>query len=286
MERVRLHAPAKVNLHLGIHAGRDGRGYHAADSLMVAVGLFDEVEVAPSGALALECDPDPGCAPDQNTCWRAAGLLGEVVGREPRVAVRVRKHIPWRSGLGGASSDAAAVICGIGRLWGLSAEDGRLREAARAVGADVAFFLDARPALLGGVGDVVRERFPHAPRLELVLVRPEGEGVSTPAAYAAFDRDPQALPGPEGLCRALRAGDAREVARHLANNLAPAALSLDPAAADALAWLRAQPEAVAAQLTGSGSASFALCADAGSACALARRAQEEAGLWAVAAPSL
>lgn len=285
MERVRLRAPAKVNLHLGIHAGRDGRGYHAADSLMVAVGLFDEVEVAAADALSLECRPEPGCAPEDNTCWRAARLVGDAVGREPRVAVRVRKHIPWRSGLGGASSDAAAVIRGIGRLWGLRDDDGRLREAARAVGADVAFFLDARPALLGGVGDVVRERFPRAPRLELVLVRPEGEGVSTPAAYAAFDRDPQELPSPDALCRALRAGDAREVARHLANNLAPAALSLDQDAAGALAWLQAQPEVVAAQLTGSGSASFALCADAGDARALVRRAQG-AGLWAAAAPSL
>lgn len=286
MERVRLRAPAKVNLHLGIHAGRDERGYHRADSLMVAVGLFDEVEVAAAGSLALECEPDPGCAPEDNACWRAARVLGDAVGREPRVALRVRKRIPWRSGLGGASSDAAAVIRGMGRLWGLRDDDERLLGAAREVGADVAFFLDPRPALLGGVGDVVLERFPRAPRLELVVVRPEGEGVSTPAAYAAFDRDPQALPGPEALCGALRAGDAREAARHLANNLAPAALSLDPDAAGALAWLAAQPEALASQLTGSGSASFALCSDAAAARVLARRAHDEAGLWAAAAPSL
>lgn len=286
MGGVVVRAPAKVNLHLGVHEGRDARGYHRADSLMVAVSLYDEVSVEDASALTVACGQDVGCDVERNSCWRAALAFADALGREPRVAVWVEKAIPWQSGLGGASSDAAATILGMARLWGVDEDDLRLRAAAASVGADVPFFLDPVPTLLGGVGDEPLERFPHASRLSLVLARPEGPGVSTPAAYAAFDRDPQPLPDPGPLCGLLGdGGTAAGVAARLANNLAPAALGLHPGAAACLRWLAGQEGVLGAQLTGSGSASFAVCRGAAAARAVAECARSR-GIWAAAVETL
>ena len=275
-------APAKVNLYLGIHEGRDARGYHAADSLMAAVSLFNRVAVegAPSFELALE--PPLGLAPEKTVCFRAARALGEAVGHEPKVRIAIERAIPDGSGFGGASSDAAAVLLCLCELWGIEPSDPRVVCAARATGADVAFFLDPRPTLLAGVGDEPVEAFEGVPSMPVALVRPFGEGVSTPAAYAAFDADPQELPSSEALCAALRAGDARAVAANLANNLAPAARILNPRAAEAESWLRAQPGVLGAQITGSGAASFAICESAEAAEAIAAAAKTHAW-WSVAA---
>ena len=278
-------APAKINLYLGIHEGRDAAGYHAADSLMVAVSVFNRVTVEEAPAFELACEPALDVPTEKTVCFKAVRALGAAVGREPNVRVRVEREIPDGSGFGGASSDAAAVLLCLCELWGVAADDPRVAEVARATGADVAFFLDPRPTLLAGRGDEPVEVFTQAPALELALVRPEGSGVSTPAAYAEFDINPISVPSSKGISAALRAGDAAGVAAHIANNLAPAARVLNPAAAEAEAWLREQPGVLGAQITGSGAASFAICESDAAAQAIAAAAQAR-GYWAVAATSL
>ena len=275
-------APAKVNLYLGIHQGRDARGYHAADSLMAAVSLYNRVRVEKAPAFELVCEPALDLVAQKTVCFRAAAALAKACGREPRVRVHVTRAIPDGSGFGGASSDAAAVLLCLCELWDVAPDDPRITAAARATGADVAFFLDPRPTLLGGVGDEPREVFPNVPAMPVALVRPSGPGVSTPAAYAAFDAKPQPLPSSEPICAALRAGDAHAIAAALANNLAPAARELNPAAAAAEAWLAAQPGVLGAQITGSGAASFAICESDEAACAIAASAKTH-GYWSSAA---
>ena len=275
-------APAKINLYLGIHEGRDARGYHAADSLMVAVSLYNRVAAEEAEAFELACEPELDVPTEKTVCFKAARALAEAMGREPNVSVRVERAIPDGSGFGGASSDAAAVLLCLCELWGIAPDDPRVRRAARATGADVAYFLDPRPTLLAGVGDEPVEVFDGAPAMPVALVRPKGPGVSTPAAYAAFDANPQLLPSSEPICAALRAGDAQAVAASLANNLAPAARMLNPAAAEAEAWLAAQPGVLGAQITGSGAASFAICETAASAQAVAKAAKAH-GWWSQAA---
>ena len=275
-------APAKVNLYLGIHEGRDARGYHAADSLMVAVSLHNRVRVEEAPAFGLLCEPALDVPPEKTVCFRAARALAEAVGREPKLHVHVARAIPDGSGFGGASSDAAAVLLCLCELWGIAPSDPRVTQAARATGADVAFFLDPVPTLLAGVGDEPVEVFDQLPTLPVALVRPLGPGVSTPAAYAAFDAAPEPLPDLEPLVAALRAGDAAAIAANLANNLALAARTLNPAAAEAEAWLRAQPGTLAAQITGSGAASFAICENDAAAHAIAAAANNH-GYWSCAA---
>ena len=275
-------APAKVNLYLGIHEGRDARGYHAADSLMAAVSLFNRVAVEKAASFELALEPPLDLAPQKTACFRAARALAEAVGREPKVRIAIERAIPDGSGFGGASSDAAAVLLCLCELWGIEPSDARVVDAARATGADVAFFLDPRPTLLAGVGDEPVEVFADVPNMPVALVRPFGEGVSTPAAYSTFDANPQELPSSEPLCAALRAGDIRAVAANLANNLAPAARVLNPRAAEAESWLRAQPGVLGAQITGSGAASFAICESVEAAETIAAAAKTHAW-WSFAA---
>lgn len=280
-EAIRLLAPAKLNLHLGIHPGRDERGYHRADSIMIGVRLCDEVSIRPSASLALTTSVDCGIAPEKNTAFRAARALCQAFGYDEGYAIHIDKHIPSQAGLGGASSDAAAVLLGLCRLWGVDPLDERVVGVARSIGADVPFFLTMAPAFLTGAGDVLQETFPSLEGVPVALVRPD-EGVSTVEAYREFDASPTEPHDPEAMCAALRASDAAGVAARLYNNLEPAANRLVPVTAEVRAWLAAQPGVVAAQLTGSGSCVFALCESDAAAARIAQDAQEARKWWSCA----
>lgn len=271
-----LEAPCKINLHLGVHHGRDERGYHRVDSVMVPVALFDTICVEDAPSLSVCHEPSLGVDPERTTVWRAARLLAEALGVEPSVRVRVTARIPERAGLGGSSADAGATLRLLAERWGVDPLDRRVVEVARRVGADVAFFLDPVPSLCLGAGDVLDRTF--APfEAPVALVMPTGDGVSTQAAYDEFDRmgEPPASYVP--MCAALDAGDVAAMASHLHNNLAPAACSLVPEVARVHRWLASRPGVLGAQVTGSGSCSFALCESAGAADAVAREAREDHG---------
>lgn len=282
-QRVRIAAPAKLNLHLGIHPGRDARGYHRADSVMVAVSLADGLLVweEPGHAPSLRMSEDAGVDPRRNTVWVAAQRLCEEYGHEPCFQTEVTKRIPAQSGLGGSSSDAAAMLLALCELWGEDPADGRVVAVARAVGADVPFFLNLAPSYLEGAGDVLRESFPPLDGVPVVLARP-GAGVSTAEAYRAFDLAPTEPASVEGMCQALRAGDAGAVASALYNNLSDAASRVEGGIARVEEWLRVQEGVLAAQVTGSGSCVFAICEDDAAASCIAGRASSELGLWACA----
>lgn len=284
-------APAKVNLRLAIGARRDD-GYHDAVSIMHALALHDTVflRIAPSDSgnekdvsiMMVGCGDveAPEVAPEKNIAVRAAHALREALGdRVPAgaqrsVQIRIEKNIPAQAGLGGGSTDAAAVLAGLARLWNIDPDDDDVVHVARSLGADVAFFLKGGCAYLDGVGD----NFDHAlkPRRDsVVLVKPEG-GVSTAAAYTTFDNDPTPIDAKTAAC----ARDARDAAEiELFNNLAPAAESLMPKLAQIRTWLAEQPGVSGALLCGSGSTTFAICDSFDTACRIAAAARTQ-GLWA------
>ncbi len=290
MGMVGLRAPAKVNLHLGIYPCLDEQGYHRADSLMVALNVADEVEVRELSAgspLVVRCDPAIDLPQEKNTAYRAAKEFARALGREACVDVLLRKHVPSQAGLGGASSDAAAVLLALCKLWGVDPTEPVVAEVARSVGADVAFFLDPVPTLLVGRGDVVAEKFaPLAEPVPVVLVRPAGEGVSTPVAYRAFDEEHEEPRDPAELCAVLRAGGVtpRRVADLLANNLDSVACRLQPSVAEVRDWLQGHSLVLGAQVSGSGSCVFGICASGMDARRVADDATERFGLdaWACA----
>ena len=278
-------APAKVNLNLSVSARTDARGYHLVRTVMTPLALADEVEVelAPSGGIELACEPAATTRPQDNLAWRAAELLARELGVPADARIRVRKAIPSQAGLGGGSSDAAAVLRCLAELWGVGVTSQPVLAVARGLGADVPFFLYGATCLMEGLGDVCVASF-ELPRTPLALVKPPA-GVSTPAAYRAFDELRTPAEPVEPLLAALRARDVRGVAANLANNLQPAACEVEPLVAEALTLLGAQAGGVAGTrplLCGSGACCALLCATDADAARVAERARAERGWWACA----
>ena len=248
---------------------------------MCSVGLSDTVTVEPSNELQVECVPALGIPAQATTMHKAATLLGQAVGREPQARVRVEQRIPARSGLGGASADAAATLVGLCALWDLDAQDALVARVARAVGADVPFFLTHGPAWMDGAGDCLREQLPSVAGTPVVLVRAPGEGVPTPRAYATWDADPLPAAPLEPLLAALRAGDRAAMGQLMSNNLQAVAVQVAPEVGSVLAFLAEAEGLVAHMVSGSGSCCFGLCARAADAERVAAEAQAR-GWWSCA----
>lgn len=279
--RQTIKIPCKVNLHLGIHAQKDQRGYHKVDSLMVPVALYDTVVVDDAPELTVTHEPQLCVLPERTTTWKAAVLLANKLGISPDVSIDVQVHIPEKAGLGGSSADAAATLYLLAQRWGVDPLDSLVVEVAKAVGADVAFFLDPRPSLMLGAGDTLVETYASTVDAPLAIVLPAETGVVTKEAYDQFDASPVAPESYEQLSALLRAAGQvvsdnqliQQVASLLFNNLAPAAKSLKPQVAEVEEWLKARPGVLGAQVSGSGSSSFALCESQDTANAIAAAAQ-------------
>lgn len=286
--RQTIQIPCKVNLHLGIHTQKDQRGYHTVDSLMVPVALYDTVVVDDAPELTVTHEPQLCVLPERTTTWKAAVLLANKLGVSPDVSIDVQVHIPEKAGLGGSSADAAATLYLLAQRWGVDPLDPLVVKVAKAVGADVAFFLDPRPSLMLGAGDTLVETYASTVDAPLAIVLPAETGVVTKEAYDQFDASPITPQSYEQLSALLRdAGNSgaasdqatageqliQQVAGLLFNNLAPAAKSLKPQVAEVEEWLKAQSGVLGAQVSGSGSSSFALCESRDAAEAIAATAQ-------------
>lgn len=278
MDTVRVLAPAKVNLFLGVGGVRLD-GYHTVSTVLHTLQLADELALTPASSLSLTCTPDVGVPAQGNLAWRAAHALGIAFGRTPEVAIELRKVIPHGAGLGGGSSDAAAVIAGLATVWDEDPLDPRCLAVARSLGADVPFFLLGGAALMSGRGDVFER---HLPTLDapVVVVKPDAS-VSTAAAYRAFDAAPVPSGSSDGVVEALRAADATKLGAAMDNNLAAVATNLVPEVGNVVAQLQASEGVLGACVAGSGSAVFAICDDDADVESMAERARER-GWWAVA----
>lgn len=303
---VRVIAPAKVNLFLGIGQRRPD-GYHDATSLMHALnlhdilyvgripqneadGLLQQVEkrddvalAGPNGNILVRVGSvaREGVAPldipaEKNIVFKAVDLLAKELGEETADAINIHleKHIPHQGGLGGGSSDAAATLRAVGQLWGVDKDDPVLERVARKLGADVAFFLKGGCGLYAGTGDeFVRSLKPSTKNV--VLIKPEG-GVSTGQAYATFDANP--IPVDEAaLEAAMTADNANDVP--VFNNLASASEELMPLLKEIREWAAQFDGVEDVLLCGSGATTFAVCGSFNAACRLATEAKK-CGWWA------
>ncbi len=252
-------APAKLNLSLQVY-GKRSDGYHNVRSVMVPVSLYDEVTVEEASAgIRVECDAPEVPTDAANSCHKAAALFLAWAGTPAGVRIRIRKTIPSESGLGGGSSDAAAALKGLIALTGKHPPPDSLLAMAVRVGADVPFFLPGRAALVEGIGERLTP-IPWNVPFHAVIVRP-AFGLSTREGYARLGREPGAPP-PGGRVPTLRTFS--EVAAIVRNDFEAAWSASFPEIGGIRREL-ASAGAVAAGLSGSGSAVFGLFTSEGAA---------------------
>jgi 4-diphosphocytidyl-2-C-methyl-D-erythritol kinase len=244
-------APAKLNLSLEV-IGRRPDGYHDLATIFQTVALSDELYLAPADDLSLECD-HPELGGEENLVLRAARALRALLGTDAGARLTLRKHIPIAAGLGGGSSDAAATIRGLIRLWGASVDPGELSALARELGADVPFLLWGGRALAAGVGDEL-EWLPDGPELQAVLYTPVAAPPDkTARAYRALAREAWS----DGAVTRRLAADAGADVAAAPNAFESVADDLFPALAAARARMLAAG-APWARLTGAGPTLFTL----------------------------
>jgi 4-diphosphocytidyl-2-C-methyl-D-erythritol kinase len=258
--RFTLLSPAKVNLLLEAGPGR-GDGYHDITTVYQAVSLYDRLSFAPAGELSLRVAPHMPVPPGENLAYKAAALLRERMGVREGASLHLKKSIPMGAGLGGGSSDAACVLLGLCRLWGLPPGRGVLQELAEGLGSDVPFFLDGGTALGQGRGEKITPLAIKGGRpLHMVILFP-GFSVSTQSVYKDWDSSGLSSrgQGAGAMVAALQDGDAREVARQMHNDFEPLLFRLHPkiqSARDALVKAGARN----AMVSGSGSSVFGIFA--------------------------
>ena len=277
---IRLRAGCKVNLGLRL-LGRRPDGYHELDSVFWPLAepcddLFVRVREEPG--ICVVCDA-PGIDPARNTLTRAHAAFAALAGGAPGLEVQLVKRIPAGAGLGGGSSDAASLLLWLNSLLDRPLSHEELARAAVAVGADVPFFISARPSRVTGIGEVVEPLAENLPPLFLVLVCP-GIHVSTGEAFARLDelRAAKARAGESApqnsLTKAAAAANGNRLigaARlDLANDLEAAVFPRHPQLAELKAELGSLG-ALTAAMSGSGSSVFGLFAAQAQAIAAAAR---------------
>lgn len=270
-------APAKINLSLHVTGQRED-GYHLLESLVVFADVGDFVTITPSARDELKID-GPFAAGLENG---AGNLVAKARDRLraafdfPTVEIQLTKNLPIASGIGGGSSDAAATLRGLSKLFDISPT--LAAEIAIGLGADVPMCLAAKPLIASGIGEHLAA-VQNLPALDLVLVNPN-VAVSTPDVFKRLsNRNNPALPL---LPAELNHGDFAEWLSRTRNDLQLPALQICPAIGDMLISL-AETQPLLARMSGSGATCFGLFADA----TLAKYAAEvmrarHPGWWVVA----
>jgi 4-diphosphocytidyl-2-C-methyl-D-erythritol kinase len=149
-----LHAYAKINI--GLHIlGKRSDGYHNLETVFREIDLFDEIDLEPHDTLEMDADSILVPIDDSNLCFQAAQILQKERKIQQGVMIRLQKKIPIGAGLGGGSSDAAAVLCGLNNLWKLKLSNDQLRVVASKIGSDVPFFIEGGNAYARGRGEIL-----------------------------------------------------------------------------------------------------------------------------------
>ncbi len=257
MQPIDIAAPAKINLYLDV-VGKRPDGYHELITLMCCVGVYDTVRLRfDTPGIRLACD-HPGVPDDDtNTAHRAAARFFHAAGISPGVDIRIDKKIPIGAGLGGGSSDAAAVLTGLNRRFGNPLSYDVLKEIAKGIGADVPFFINGKPAVATGIGDVLTP-FDRLKSYPVILIYP-GLAVSTAEVYKKLNLGltKNDKMNTKNIFKLDWEGDAP---KQLFNALESVAFRLSPQSEDAKIKLLSN-NAAGALMSGSGSTVYGIFSD-------------------------
>lgn len=245
---------AKINLTLSVGKKRKD-GYHDIDSVMHSISLHDKITLEKSGEISLSVTKGSAPSGQENLMWKAAELFLAETGISGGVRMELEKHIPAQAGLGGGSSDAAAVLRGLNRLMktGLSAEE--LSDMGKRIGADVPFCITGGCCRCRGIGEKLT-KVPGWNGLPLVIVRPP-VAVETGKAYAVLDRAEKQTGNKTDACiRALEEKDRKKLAESLSNDFEKALFAEEPVLEETSRRLALFSRPLL--MTGSGSAFFVI----------------------------
>lgn len=288
-----IFSPGKVNLALNVGA-KQADGYHLVDSIFHALELGDVVRFEPAAELSVSCSVELGISQEDNLMYKAARAFDGEFGTDSRFAIHVDKHLLAGGGLGGGSSNAAAVLYGLALEHGISTTDARLLKVAAHLGSDVPVFLAQTGApLMAHYGERIKEALTPAAGVPVVVAWPLEAHSNTGEVYHAFDENPAPRKPMDNLADFLRlspaarkpkdfrareqliAAQANILAGELYNNLSEAAILVTPEVGDVLLFLLAQSQTLGAAVSGSGACSFALCAYEREAHELAEKCQQQ-----------
>jgi 4-diphosphocytidyl-2-C-methyl-D-erythritol kinase len=185
---VTVKAPAKINLTLEVLRKRPD-GYHEIRSVLQTINLCDTLRLETGKGVILNCDM-PGWSAEKSLLSRTVSLLQKATGCTKGVKININKCLPLKAGLGGDSSDAAALLRGLDELWGLGLSPEKLQHLAGQLGSDVTFFLHGGTALAEGRGEIITP-LPALPKMWVVLVVPDipGEPGKTGRMYNSLKPD-------------------------------------------------------------------------------------------------
>ena len=253
-------AYGKINLMLNISGVRED-GYHTLETVMQTVSLYDLVEITlkKEKTICLKCSLPYIPCDERNIAYKAAALFFDAVGYHGGADISIKKNIPVGGGMGGGSTDAAAVISMLDAMLESKMPAGEMEKLALSLGADVPFCLKKGTYLAEGIGEILT-RLPDMPKCSIVLCKPK-VSVSSKNAYGIYDRYPQKLNYDFKIMKsALEKGDLRDVCSALGNSFEPAISESYPAIAEARSRLE-RSGACGCAMTGSGAVVFGIYKD-------------------------
>jgi 4-diphosphocytidyl-2-C-methyl-D-erythritol kinase len=279
---IRVFAPAKINLFLHVGEKR-ASGYHALQSLMAFADVGDELAIEPASDLSLSIEgPFAGALTGEadNIVLKAARALAQKAGVAANANITLTKNLPVASGLGGGSTDAAAALRGLCKLWRVNLTEADLQSIAISLGSDVPVCLKGRPCWVEGAGEKLTV-IPIFPLLHVVLVNP-GVAVSTAEAY----RTAQTKSG-TGQEHSATFRDANALIAFLEtvhNDLEEPAFRLAPIVHDVINALCEEQATLLARMSGSGATCFGLYGSADAAREVAAKiSKAHPGWWVTVA---
>lgn len=215
---MKINAYAKINIGLDVLARRPD-GYHEVRMVMQTVGLHDEITVETCDEPGIFISSDSGKVPlgEDNLIYKAAALIMKEYSLLRGVRIKLTKNIPVAAGLAGGSTDAAATLRAIDRLYDLGLSDDRLCELGVCIGADVPYCLTGGTVLCEGIGEKMTKLDAH-PSCTVLLAKPP-EGVSTAYVYKHLELDKVTHPDIDAIIDGIRANDLNAVASHTGNVL-------------------------------------------------------------------
>lgn len=215
---MKIKAYAKINISLDI-VGKREDGYHLLEMIMQSIDLYDEISIEKQKEdITITCDKQYVPVDERNLAYKAAKLFKEEYNITSGVSININKNIPVCAGLAGGSTDAAAVLKIMNKLFDINASEEKLMELGLKLGADVPYCISGGTAICKGIGEQVTKLKPFKDKI-LVLVKPPF-GVSTKVVYQEFNLDKvRNHPNTDLLIKAIENDNLEEVCNNMKNLL-------------------------------------------------------------------